>query len=58
MKRIRFCQECDKYTLKVKCGTCGGDTIINAPYKYTRDEEVAKYRREAKKEVLIKKGLL
>ncbi len=58
MKKIRFCQECEKYTLKNKCDFCGSETIINAPQKYSKDEEIAKYRREIKKTVLKNKGII
>jgi H/ACA ribonucleoprotein complex subunit 3 len=58
MKKIRFCQKCEKYSLKETCQICDSDTIINAPQKYSRDEEIAKYRRQIKKELLIKRGIL
>jgi H/ACA ribonucleoprotein complex subunit 3 len=55
MKRIRYCQKCNRYTLKTVCDVCGGETIINAPLKYSSDESVAFYRRELKKALLDKK---
>lgn len=54
MKRIRYCQGCDRYTLKENCAICGKETIINTPQKYSKDEEVAKYRRQIKRALLQK----
>ncbi|MCL5101702.1 MAG: RNA-protein complex protein Nop10 [Candidatus Parvarchaeota archaeon] len=53
MKRIRYCQRCDRYTLKNTCSVCGKETIINTPQKYSRDEEIAKYRRKIKRSAIL-----
>lgn len=58
MKRIRFCTRCNKYTLKHTCPVCGKETVINAPQRYQKDEEVSKYRREIKKKLLKDRGIL
>jgi rRNA maturation protein Nop10 len=58
MRKIRFCTECNLYTLKEKCGVCGRDTIINSPQRYIKDEEIARYRREIKKKVLKQEGII
>jgi rRNA maturation protein Nop10 len=54
MNRIRFCRNCNTYTLKKTCQKCGFETEINAPQKYSKDETVAYYRRKLKKEELNK----
>ncbi|MCL5009389.1 MAG: RNA-protein complex protein Nop10 [Candidatus Parvarchaeota archaeon] len=58
MRRIRFCASCDKYTLKQRCDACGKETTINAPQKYAKDEEIARYRREIKRVLLKERGIL
>jgi len=55
MKHIQKCQKCEKFTMKEEC--CGETTITTKPPRYSPDK-YAKYRREARKEDLIKKGLL
>ncbi len=57
MKKIRYCQNCDKYTMKEVCD-CGGKSVIKIPPRYSPVDKTAKYRREAKKEILKEKGLL
>ncbi len=52
MIRIRYCTNCKAYTLGETCKKCSGKTIINAPVKYTKDETIAKYRREIKRKSL------
>ncbi|EFD92274.1 MAG: H/ACA RNA-protein complex component Nop10p [Candidatus Parvarchaeum acidophilus ARMAN-5] len=54
MNRIRFCRNCEAYTLNKTCTKCGKETEINAPQKYSKDETVAYYRRKLKKEELDK----
>jgi rRNA maturation protein Nop10 len=54
MIRIRLCQNCDRYTLGTTCKICENETIVNVPQKYSKDEEIAKYRRIIKKALLEK----
>jgi rRNA maturation protein Nop10 len=58
MKKIRHCERCTAYTLKGRCDKCGTETIINAPIKYYKDENIAKYRREIKGRMLKERGFL
>lgn len=58
MAKIRYCANCKEYTLKEICQKCGAPTILRQPPKYSPEDKMAKYRREARKEDLIKKGLL
>ncbi len=48
MNKIRFCENCKRYTLNDTCTVCGSKTIIKAPPRYLNDEIVSKYRRETK----------
>ena len=57
MRHILKCISCGNYTLKGKC-KCGGKAVTPKPAKYTPEDKYGKYRREVKKENLIKKGLL
>ncbi|MCL4391374.1 MAG: RNA-protein complex protein Nop10 [Candidatus Parvarchaeota archaeon] len=54
MNRIRFCRECNRYTLKKTCPECTKETEINSPQKYSTDETIAYYRRKLKKAGLDK----
>ena len=58
MKHILQCPKCKKYTMQEKCSSCNVKTINPKPAKYSPDDKMAKYRRQAKKEELEKKGLL
>ncbi|OIO61516.1 ribosome biogenesis protein [Candidatus Woesearchaeota archaeon CG_4_10_14_0_2_um_filter_33_10] len=57
MKHILKCISCGNYTLKEKC-KCGCKAVTPKPAKYTPEDKYGNYRREAKKDNLIKKGLL
>jgi len=57
MRHILKCISCGNYTLKEKC-KCGGKSVTPKPPKYTPEDKYGKYRREVKKENLVKKGLL
>jgi len=48
---------CSNYTLKEKC-KCGNNAVTPKPAKYTPEDKYGKYRREAKKDNLTKKGFL
>ena len=56
MKHILKCQKCGEYTMNAECA-CGGEAITTRPGRYSPGR-FAKYRREAKREELEKKGLL
>ena len=50
MRHIQKCGVCKIYTLKENCLICGEKTINPKPAKYSLDDKMGKYRREAKKE--------
>ena len=56
MKHILKCQKCGEFTMKEQC-KCGSPAVTTKPPRYSPDK-YAKYRREARKEDLAKKGLL
>jgi len=56
VKHILKCQQCGRYTIKATCN-CGGEAITTKPPRYSPGK-FAKYRKEAKREPLEKKGLL
>ncbi len=56
MKHILKCQKCNTYTMNGNC-KCGDKAITTRPQKYS-PQKYAEYRREAKREELVKKGLL
>lgn len=57
MKHILKCKSCSSYTMNEKCG-CKGEAINPRPPKYSPEDPYADYRRKAKKQSLIDKGLL
>ncbi|TKJ16965.1 ribosome biogenesis protein [Candidatus Woesearchaeota archaeon B3_Woes] len=57
MKHILKCSECGHYTMNENCG-CGGNAFMAKPPKYSPEDKYGDYRRKAKKEEFIKKGLL
>jgi len=57
MRHILKCSSCGDYTLNEKC-RCGGMAVTPKPAKYTPEDKYGKYRREAKKDSLTKKGFL
>jgi len=58
MKRIRYCEKCQEYTLGSDCVRCGEKSVLNTPPKYSLNDSTAKYRRKVKKVLLEKRGLL
>jgi len=56
MEHIYKCTKCGNYTMKETC-SCGGAAITTRPPPY-HPEKYGKYRREARREELKKKGLL
>ncbi len=47
-KHILFCYDCEKYTMKDKCPSCGSTTARPRPPKYSPDDKYAEYRRKYK----------
>ena len=58
MKHILKCSKCGEFTMNEKCPKCGADALNPKPAKYSPDDKMAKYRREAKKNGLKKEGLI
>jgi H/ACA ribonucleoprotein complex subunit 3 len=54
---ILKCNKCGKYSLKEAC-TCGSKAISPAPARFSPEDKYGAYRRKAKKEELVKRGLL
>jgi H/ACA ribonucleoprotein complex subunit 3 len=57
--RIRKCSVCGVYTLKVKCTSCGSETVLAKPAKFSPEDPYGSYRRMMKREtheVLHKDG--
>lgn len=57
MKHILKCSECYQYTMNDICG-CGGEAFMAKPPKYSPEDKYGDYRRKAKKEELVERGLL
>ncbi len=57
-KRLLFCRQCQKYTMKQLCSTCGEKTAEKKPAKFSPEDKYARYRRDAKEEQRKKDGLL
>ncbi len=55
-KHIMKCLVCGSYTMKEKC--CNKATARAKPAKYSPEDKYARYRREAKKSMLIEKGII
>ena len=56
-EHIQKCVDDQKYTLEKKCPSCGKETILPRPPKFSLQDKYASLRRESKKEELRKKGL-
>lgn len=56
MKHIMTCRVCGSFTLKKQC--CDMDTVQVGPAKYRPDDPYDAYRRDAKRDVYKKRGLL
>ena len=55
MKHIMKCPECEKFTMKEECCT---RTITTRPPKYSPDDKYKDIKREAKKDIIKKRGLI
>ena len=58
MKHILKCPRCGAYTMGGTCSKCKEKTINPKPAKYSPDDRMGKYRREAKEQERKEKGLL
>ena len=58
MKHLRKCFNCNVYTMKEKCPKCNNQANVAAPVKFSPEDKYGVYRRKAKKESLLKEGLL
>jgi len=56
MMHIQKCNKCGKYTMKENC--CGSKASNIKPAKFSLEDNYGKYRRQAKKEILKKEGLI
>lgn len=56
-QHIHKCTSCGTYTMNEACPSCQGKTILPQPAKFSIPDKYGKYRREARKEDLKKKGL-
>ncbi len=46
---LHKCGACNKYTLKLKCPVCSEPTFVPRPPKFSPDDRLAVYRRDAKR---------
>ena len=58
MKHILKCPKCNSYTMKENCSNCKTKALNPKPAKYSPDDKMAKYRRQAKEQELKARGLL
>ncbi len=58
MNHILCCPTCKTYTFEALCPLCQAVTVGIKPAKFSPDDTLGKYRREAKREELKRKGLL
>ena len=57
MRHILKCVKCFEYTMEEVCD-CGSRSAIARPAKFSLEDNYGRYRREAKKEILQKEGLI
>ncbi|HLD43710.1 MAG TPA: nucleolar RNA-binding Nop10p family protein [Candidatus Nanoarchaeia archaeon] len=57
MKRILWCSNCQKYTMKEVC-SCGQKALSKVPPKWSPEDKYAKYRRIVKEPGWKEKGLV
>ncbi|MEK6843349.1 MAG: nucleolar RNA-binding Nop10p family protein [Candidatus Micrarchaeota archaeon] len=43
---MKVCKNCQKYSLEMKCGSCGSQTNAAHPPKYSKEDKYAIYRRK------------
>lgn len=56
MKKLLVCSSCKAYTLQEM--HCGLRTIVPGPAKWSPEDKYGGYRRRARREELVKKGLV
>lgn len=52
------CQKCKVYSMKKQCPKCSGEMVLAKPPKYSPEDKLGSYRREAKKKDLENKGFI
>ncbi|MEK6984103.1 MAG: nucleolar RNA-binding Nop10p family protein [Nanoarchaeota archaeon] len=57
MKHILKCSSCNNYTMKEIC-YCGNSAFPAKPLKYSQEDKFGSYRRRAKINEYISRGLL
>ena len=57
MRHILKCNTCGRYTMSEKC-SCGNKALNIRPAKFSLEDNYGRYRREVKKEILKKEGLI
>ena len=57
MKHILKCAKCGKYTMKEVC-SCGNNTLVAKPLKYSPDDKFGSYKRKAKLNEYAERGLI
>ena len=57
MKRLLRCPRCAAYTLQ-ETHSCGALSVPPQPAKWSPEDRYGKYRRDARREELVGKGLL
>jgi H/ACA ribonucleoprotein complex subunit 3 len=57
MRHILKCVKCGKYNMEEVCN-CGGKAVSIKPAKFSLEDNYGSYRREAKKGILQKEGLI
>ncbi|MBI5398134.1 RNA-protein complex protein Nop10 [Candidatus Woesearchaeota archaeon] len=55
---ILLCKRCSHYTMYETCQSCGDKAVGVIPAKYSPHDPYGKYRRQAKRNELEKKGWL
>ncbi len=53
-----YCKTCKMYTLKERCGRCGGKAVKPHPARFSPQDPYGEYRRRLKWEVMEKNGQL
>jgi H/ACA ribonucleoprotein complex subunit 3 len=48
---IRYCRDCEEYTLDEICGKCRNKTVSAAPPRFSPEDRYGKYRRLLKKQI-------
>ncbi|RLI08814.1 RNA-protein complex protein Nop10 [Candidatus Bathyarchaeota archaeon] len=41
---LRYCDHCDRYTLRERCPLCGGEVRIPHPAKFSLDDRYQRYK--------------